>query len=74
MNMLTKFLVDIFNSHTPVAPRTMRGLLLSSRGGWVKLADGVMWPPPPVRYLTKEDDKTQVSSHLSLLELTRGQI
>ena len=32
-----------------------------------------MWPPPPVRYLTKEDGKTQVSSHLSLLELPRGQ-
>ena len=41
------------------------------RGGWGKLAGGVMWPPPPVRYLTKEDGKTQVSSHLSLLELPR---
>ena len=31
-----------------------------------------MWPPPPVGYLTKEDGKTQASSHLSLLKLPRG--
>ena len=30
-----------------------------------------MWPRPPVRSLAKEDGKTQVSSHLSLLELYR---
>ena len=44
------------------------------RGGWGKLAGGVKWPPPPVRQLTKEDEITEVSSHLSLLELTCGQI
>ena len=44
------------------------------REGWGKLAGGVMWPSPPLRYLTKEDGKTQVSSHLSLLELSRGKI
>ena len=35
-----------------------------SRGGWGKLAGGVMWPPPPVRYLTKEEGKTQGSIYL----------
>ena len=41
------------------------------RGGWGKLDGGVKWPPPPVRCLTKEDGKAQVSSHFSLLELSR---
>ena len=44
------------------------------RGGWGKLADGVMWPPLPVRYLTKEDGKHQVSRLLSLLELPREKL
>ena len=46
-----------------------KNYVLPGRGGWGKLAGWVMWPPPPVRYLTKEDGKTQASSHLSLLEL-----
>ena len=36
------------------------------------MAGGKKWPPPSVRYLTKEDGIIQVSSHLSLLELTHG--
>ena len=58
----------------------MRGHLSSSRyvgdsrREWDKLAGGIKLPPPPVRYMTKDDWITQVSSHLSLLELTRGKI
>ena len=32
------------------------------RGEWGKLAGGVKWPPPPVRYLAKENGVTQVSN------------
>ena len=48
--------------------------LHSCRGGWGKLAGGVKWPPPPVRYLTKVNEMAVVSGHLSSLEVTRGKI
>ena len=44
------------------------------RGGWGKLADGVKWPPPPVRHLTKVNEMAVVSGHLSSLEVTRSKI
>ena len=44
----------------------------SNRGGWDKLVGGVKWSAPPVRYLTKKDGITQVSTHSSLLGLTPG--
>ena len=37
----------------------------------VKLVGGVIVAAPPVRYLTEEDGITKVSSHSTLLELTR---
>ena len=47
---------------------------ISRRGGWGKLAGGVKWPPPPVRHLTKVNEMTVVSGHLSSLEVTRSKI
>ena len=44
------------------------------RRGWGKLAGGVKWPPPPVRHLTKVNEMTVVSGHLSSLEVTRSKI
>ena len=35
---------------------------------------GVKWPPPPVRHLTKVNEMTVVSGHLSSLEVTRSKI